>query len=249
MTARTEILDGLGLSAPETPYEGRRLAALPGVVSVIAALLCAAVSFIILVGLGPVAPTKEVMLGLIAINVALILLLCFLIGREVHQILQARRRGKAAARLHVRIVALFSLIAAVPAIIIAVVASITLDIGLDRWFELKTKTIVSSSLSIAEAYVQENARNLQGTSLSMAIDLDQRRTLYGLDRTGFQQLLTQQAVGRALGRNPFPIVVPCHRVLGAGTEIGGFSAPGGVATKRSILAAEGVAGFGEPTLF
>ncbi|GAA1909464.1 methylated-DNA--[protein]-cysteine S-methyltransferase [Williamsia serinedens] len=58
-----------------------------------------------------------------------------------------------------------------------------------------------------------------------------------------------QAVGRALGRNPFPIVVPCHRVLGAGTEIGGFSAPGGVATKRSILAAEGVAGFGEPTLF
>lgn len=58
-----------------------------------------------------------------------------------------------------------------------------------------------------------------------------------------------QAVGRALGRNPFPIVVPCHRILGAGTEIGGFSAPGGVATKRSILAAEGVAGFGEPTLF
>ena len=198
MTARTEILDGLGLSAPVTPYEGRRLAALPGVVSVVAALLCAAVSFVILVGLGPVSPTKEVMLGLIAINVALILLLCLLIGREVHQILQARRRGKAASRLHVRIVALFSLIAAVPAIIIAVVASITLDIGLDRWFELKTKTIVSSSLSIAEAYVQENARNLQGTSLSMAIDLDQRRTLYGLDRTGFQQLLTQQAVGRAL---------------------------------------------------
>ncbi|RST86006.1 PAS domain-containing sensor histidine kinase [Aquibium carbonis] len=198
MTARTEILDGLGLSEPVTPYEGRRLAALPGIISVVAALVCAAVSFVILVGMGPVAPTQNVMLGLIAINVALILLLCFLIGREVHQIFQARRRGKAASRLHVRIVGLFSAIAAVPAIIIAVVASITLDIGLDRWFELKTKTIVSSSLSIAEAYVQENARNLQGTSLSMAIDLDQRRTLYGLDRTGFRQLLTQQAVGRAL---------------------------------------------------
>ena len=198
MTARTELLDGLGLSEPETPYEGRRLAALPGVVAVVAALVCATVSFVILVGLGPISPTNEVMLGLIAINVALILLLCFLIGREVHQIFQARRRGKAASRLHVRIVGLFSAIAAVPAIIIAVVASITLDIGLDRWFELKTKAIVSSSLSIAEAYVQENARNLQGTSLSMAIDLDQRRTLYGLDRTGFQQVLTQQAVGRAL---------------------------------------------------
>ncbi|MGZ8178487.1 methylated-DNA--[protein]-cysteine S-methyltransferase [Williamsia sp. SKLECPSW1] len=58
-----------------------------------------------------------------------------------------------------------------------------------------------------------------------------------------------QAVGRSLGRNPLPILVPCHRILGAGTEIGGFSAPGGVATKRAILALEGVAGFGEPTLF
>ena len=52
------------------------------------------------------------------------------------------------------------------------IASITLDIGLDRWFEIRTKTIINSSLSIAEAYVQENARNLQGTTLSMAYDLD-----------------------------------------------------------------------------
>ena len=69
---------------------------------------------------------------------------------------------------------MFSLVAAIPAIMVAVVASITLDIGLDRWFEIRTKTIISSSLSIADAYVQENARNLQGTTLSMAYDLDQR---------------------------------------------------------------------------
>ena len=57
---------------------------------------------------------------------------------------------------------------------VAIIASITLDIGLDRWFEIRTKTIVNSSLSIADAYVQENARNLQGTTLSMAYDLDRR---------------------------------------------------------------------------
>ena len=49
-----------------------------------------------------------------------------------------------------------------------------------------------------------------------------------------------RAVGQALGRNPFPIVVPCHRVLAAGGKIGGFSAQGGVATKRRMLAIEGV---------
>jgi O-6-methylguanine DNA methyltransferase len=48
-----------------------------------------------------------------------------------------------------------------------------------------------------------------------------------------------RAVGQALGRNPFPIVVPCHRVLAAGGKIGGFSAQGGVETKRRMLSIEG----------
>jgi methylated-DNA-[protein]-cysteine S-methyltransferase len=48
-----------------------------------------------------------------------------------------------------------------------------------------------------------------------------------------------RAVGQALGSNPFPIVVPCHRVLAAGGRMGGFSAPGGVETKLRLLALEG----------
>ncbi|HMC69702.1 MAG TPA: methylated-DNA--[protein]-cysteine S-methyltransferase [Mycobacteriales bacterium] len=48
-----------------------------------------------------------------------------------------------------------------------------------------------------------------------------------------------QAVGQAMGHNPFPIVVPCHRVLAAGGANGGFSAPGGVDTKLKLLAIEG----------
>jgi methylated-DNA-[protein]-cysteine S-methyltransferase len=48
-----------------------------------------------------------------------------------------------------------------------------------------------------------------------------------------------RAVGQALGRNPIPIIVPCHRVLAAGGKRGGFSAPGGTATKLNLLAIEG----------
>jgi methylated-DNA-[protein]-cysteine S-methyltransferase len=58
-----------------------------------------------------------------------------------------------------------------------------------------------------------------------------------------------RAVGAALARNPFPIVVPCHRVLAAGGELHGFSAPGGLATKRRLLAIEGAAGFAQQALF
>ncbi len=48
-----------------------------------------------------------------------------------------------------------------------------------------------------------------------------------------------RAVGRALGENPFPIIVPCHRVLAAGGKSGGFSGPGGVVTKFQMLSFEG----------
>lgn len=56
-------------------------------------------------------------------------------------------------------------------------------------------------------------------------------------------------VGEALGRNPFPIIVPCHRVLAAGGKLGGFSAPGGVGTKLRLLAIEGARTTEGPDLF
>jgi methylated-DNA-[protein]-cysteine S-methyltransferase len=56
-------------------------------------------------------------------------------------------------------------------------------------------------------------------------------------------------VGQALGRNPFPIVVPCHRVLAAGQKPGGFSANGGVVTKLKMLAIEGAVVNHTPSLF
>jgi methylated-DNA-[protein]-cysteine S-methyltransferase len=66
------------------------------------------------------------------------------------------------------------------------------------------------------------------------------------DRLG-DRLLARD-VGEALGHNPFPIIVPCHRVLAAGGKLGGFSAPGGARTKLRLLAIEGSQP-GGPTLF
>jgi methylated-DNA-[protein]-cysteine S-methyltransferase len=58
-----------------------------------------------------------------------------------------------------------------------------------------------------------------------------------------------RAVGQALGQNPCPLVVPCHRVLAAGGKVGGFSANGGVATKLRLLSIEGARTSSAPTLF
>jgi methylated-DNA-[protein]-cysteine S-methyltransferase len=55
-------------------------------------------------------------------------------------------------------------------------------------------------------------------------------------------------VGQALGQNPFPIIVPCHRVLAAGGKTGGFSAPGGISTKMRMLTIEGAKPSGDMLL-
>jgi methylated-DNA-[protein]-cysteine S-methyltransferase len=66
-----------------------------------------------------------------------------------------------------------------------------------------------------------------------------RTASYGEIATRLEEPGMAQAVGEALGRNPFPLIVPCHRVLAAGGKFGGFSARGGVSTKMRLLAIEG----------
>ncbi|CAN5327102.1 methylated-DNA--[protein]-cysteine S-methyltransferase [soil metagenome] len=73
-----------------------------------------------------------------------------------------------------------------------------------------------------------------------AIPPGETRT-YGEVATSVGDRRLAQAVGQAMGRNPTPIVVPCHRVLAAGGKAGGFSAPGGLSTKFRILQIEGAA--------
>ena len=76
-------------------------------------------------------------------------------------------------------------------------------------------------------------------------------TTYGelAKRTGASDWEAARDVGIAMGRNPLPIVVPCHRVLAAGGKLGGFSAYGGTTTKEKLLALEGVhVGAGAPRL-
>jgi methylated-DNA-[protein]-cysteine S-methyltransferase len=72
---------------------------------------------------------------------------------------------------------------------------------------------------------------------------------YGDIAKDLGDLSLARAVGQALGRNPFPIIVPCHRVLAAGGRTGGFSATGGVETKFRMLAIERAKTDNAPSLF
>src|ERR1700752_517750 len=93
-----------------------------GAVAVGIALLSATATFLVLAGLTPIVPVDSVVKELLLGNVVTGLLLLGIIGREVWVVVQARRRGRAGSRLHVQIVGLFAVIAAVPTLLVSVVA-------------------------------------------------------------------------------------------------------------------------------
>jgi two-component system, NtrC family, nitrogen regulation sensor histidine kinase NtrY len=166
--------------------------------AVVLALLSACLTFLVPTGLTPIEPSPAVVYSIILINAATILLLVAIIIREVWQVMQARRRGRAAARLHVQIVSLFSIIAVLPAVLVAIVANVTLGRGLDRMFSGPTRAAIENSLTIARAYTQEHAQLIRGDILRMANDIARARPLYDQDRRSFGEFLTESAASRNL---------------------------------------------------
>ena len=162
------------------------------------ALLSAFLTFVVVTGLAPIEPTQEVVHAFLLINAGTILFLVGIIVHEVWQMVQARRRGRAAARLHVQIVSLFSVIAVLPAVLVSIVANVTIERGLDRLFSGPTREVIQNSLIIARAYMQEHAQLIRGDIIGMANDVSRSRPLYDQDRRSFTELLTASAASRNL---------------------------------------------------
>jgi two-component system nitrogen regulation sensor histidine kinase NtrY len=169
-----------------------------GAIAVGVALLSATATFLVLAGLTPIDPVQSVVVTLLAVNAGTGFLLIAIIGREVWVVVQARRRGRAGSRLHIQIVGLFAVIAAVPTVLVAVVASTTLDRGLDRFFSTRTRAMIEQSLIVANAYVSEHLQGIRAEDLAMAFDVGRAKPLFDQDHEQFQKFLTAQATGRGL---------------------------------------------------
>jgi two-component system, NtrC family, nitrogen regulation sensor histidine kinase NtrY len=169
-----------------------------GAAAVGIALLSATATFLVLAGLTPIAPVNDVVVKLLLGNAATALLLLAIIGREVWVVVRARRRGHAGSRLHVQIVGLFAVIAAVPTVLVAVVASTTLHSALDRYFSTRTRAVIEQSLIVADAYMSEHAQAIRGEILAMAFDVGRAKSMFDSDREHFQKFFTAQATARGL---------------------------------------------------
>ena len=182
----------------EGPAPGSITTSFVGLLAVAGALLSSAVTFLVLAGFTPIVATANVVATLLYVNGATVTVLVAIIGRDVWNVLQARRRGRAGSRLHVQIVRLFSIMAAIPTILVAIVASITLDRTLDQFFSVSNRLIIQTSLNVAQAYLREHAVTLGDSVMAMSYELNRLKPLFEQDRDRFRQVLSAQASLRRL---------------------------------------------------
>jgi two-component system nitrogen regulation sensor histidine kinase NtrY len=178
--------------------------------TVVVALISALVTFLLLANYTPIPPTHDVVVTMLLANAVLALILIGVLAREFAGIMQARRRGRAGARLHVRIVLLFGFVAVVPAILVALIASVTLDRGLDRFFSDRTRVLIDNAFNVARAYVRDHSFAAHAELTSMAAEVTRLKDVFDKDREQFRKIFTTLAAIRGF---PAAMLIDGDRTL------------------------------------
>lgn len=169
-----------------------------GLFIVLLSVLVSSGSFLVLTGLAGIEPTPLIWAVIWAVNGLLVLLVVALVATEATLLFRARLRREAGAGLQFRMVAMFAVVAVAPAALVAVVATISLNQGLDQWFSERTRTMVEASRLVARSYMLEHAQVLRDDIIWVATELEQARPTFESDRDRFQRILTALAVTRSL---------------------------------------------------
>ena len=123
-------------------------------------------------------PTQGSLKGILIVNLVLGLALGTLIARRLWRLWSERRSGRAGAKLHMRLVAMFSAIAVVPAILVAIFAAVTLNLGIESWFSARVQSALDNAVGVAHQYALETSRGIILDAGEMADGIQQDRTLF-----------------------------------------------------------------------
>ena len=164
----------------------------------VAATCSGLATYVVISGWLSIGADAKLVLGLLYLDLILLLLLGVVVARRLVRLIMARRQGLAGSRLHARLVALFSLVAVAPAIVVAVFAVAFLHFGLEAWFSERISNALSNSMNVAQAYLEEHKEVIRADALAMAADLNREGpAMVGLPDM-FQRLLDTQAALRSL---------------------------------------------------
>lgn len=164
----------------------------------ILALISGIGTYAIFAKAGASGPDPNVVLAFMYINLGLLLILGLLVSYRLGRLWLRRRQGLAGSQLHVRLVMLFSVVAVIPTLVVAIFSIVLFDFGIRSWFTERIGAAVDSSQVVAESYLEEHRQNIRGDALAMANDLNRQASLLMARPKQLNKLIRAQAAIRNL---------------------------------------------------
>ncbi|MBV9904958.1 MAG: HAMP domain-containing protein, partial [Alphaproteobacteria bacterium] len=193
----------------------------------ILAVASGVLTYATVMGLIPYTPTPSGLVWLVLINLTLGLTLAALIAWRLTRVWIARRSGIAGAKLHARLVAMFSLIAVVPAIFVAIFAAVTLNLGVEAWFSSRVQTALDNAMNISRRYMIEKSQNIVIDAGTIEESIERDPTLFDSSR----QLNTARMFAKLESMTSARGLIGSIVVDSKGTELGSSS---GIAYSRAL---------------
>lgn len=169
---------------------------------VIALMICAVAAglatFLALTGETSFGLGQNALFVLLVIDLSLVLALGAAVSLGVVRMWVQRRAGLAGARLHVRLVGLFSVVAVTPAILIAVLAALFFNLVIESWFSERVRTAVESSVLVSEAYLNEHRQTIRADALAMAEELNTAWPGLAVDAQRAREIIEDAAEKRSV---------------------------------------------------
>ncbi|MBN8925014.1 MAG: PAS domain-containing sensor histidine kinase [Rhodospirillales bacterium] len=205
-------------------------------------------TFIILARGSPLGMKPGVSVGLVLANLSCLLLLGAILAGRLTRVWVERRRGSAGARLHVRLVLLFSGVAATPTIVVACFAAAFFHFGIQAWFSDPVRSALSESLQVSRGYLEEHRNNIRAVALEMANDLTRAGQLLSADPRVFVDVLDTQTALRGLTEAIVYEPTTGQVLAAAGLFVGmGVEAPPQSATQQALSGDVAVLNAGDGT--
>ncbi len=168
------------------------------VLLVLLALIFGILTYATLTGAPPLGPDPQTIQVLLLINSILLLLLGSVVFKQMFSVWRQRRRGMAGASIQARMVFMFGVVAAVPAVLVAVFATLFFSAGIEEWFSSRVRTAVTESNAIARAYLEEHKKVIEGDALSMAQDINRQSFALSMDPDLLADMVRSQMLYRSL---------------------------------------------------
>ena len=179
-------------------------------------------------------PKPNQAFALVLGNLVVLLLLGAVLAGRVTRMWVERRRGSAGARLHVRLVLLFGVVAVIPAIVVAVFSTVFFQLGIQTWFNEPVRTALQESLYAARGYLEEHRNNIRADAFAMANDLTRNGYLLATNPNAFAAILAEQTALRGLTEAEIYEPVTGQVVASAGLMAGlGIDPPPAAATEAA----------------